>query len=109
MVEINFLKKVKSSFKVELFQSKDKVGFFFLINKKIKKFVILIVRFYQIFFSYLLRGYECRFHPTCSNYMIEAIEKKGLIKGVLLGVWRILNCHPFSKKDRDYPVNTNSG
>jgi putative membrane protein insertion efficiency factor len=108
MVKINFLKKVKSFFQMDFFQIKDKFGFV-LINKRIKKFVILIVRFYQIFFSYLLRGYECRFHPTCSNYMIEAIEKKGLIKGVLLGIWRILNCHPFSKKDRDYPVNTNSG
>ncbi|MBU6339021.1 MAG: membrane protein insertion efficiency factor YidD [Rickettsiales bacterium] len=74
------------------------------MNEKLKKIAISIVRFYQLFLSYLLRGYECRFHPTCSNYMIEAIEKKGLIKGSLLGTWRILNCHPFSKKSRDYPV-----
>lgn len=74
------------------------------IEKILKKTLIYLVRFYQIFFSYLLRGYECRFTPTCSSYMIEAVEKKGLIKGSLLGVWRILNCHPFSKKDRHDPV-----
>ena len=38
---------------------------------------------------------SCRFYPTCSSYMIEAIEKKGVIKGFLLGLVRILKCHPF--------------
>ena len=75
-----------------------------LTKKLIKKPLIFLIKTYQYFFSYLLRGYECRFHPTCSNYRLEAIKKKGLIKGFLLGIWRILNCHPFSKKDRDYPV-----
>jgi len=36
--------------------------------------------------------------------MIEAINKKGLLRGSFLGIWRILNCHPFSKKDRYNPV-----
>ena len=37
---------------------------------------------------------SCRYRPTCSNYMIGAIEKHGL-KGVLMGIARILRCHPF--------------
>lgn len=39
----------------------------------------------------------CRFHPTCSNYTIEAIEKYGVLKGVRMGAWRILRCNPFNK------------
>ncbi len=37
----------------------------------------------------------CRFYPTCSSYMIEAIEKKGLLKGMGLGLVRLCKCHPF--------------
>jgi uncharacterized protein len=74
------------------------------ITKILKKLLISLIRFYQLFFSYLLRGYECRFTPTCSNYMIQAVEKKGLIKGFLIGIWRILNCHPFSKRNQNDPV-----
>ena len=37
----------------------------------------------------------CRFHPTCSEYMMQAIEKHGVARGVALGVRRLLKCHPF--------------
>ena len=37
----------------------------------------------------------CRFHPTCSEYMKEAIEKHGVVKGVGLGLRRLSRCHPF--------------
>lgn len=51
-------------------------------------------------------GYnKCKFYPTCSNYMIEAIEKKGLLKGLFLGTLRILKCQPFSKKSGYDPVD----
>ena len=43
---------------------------------------------------------SCRFEPTCSNYMIQAIEKHGF-KGVLMGLSRILRCHPWSKTGKD--------
>ena len=54
---------------------------------------VLLVRAYQAFASPLMPP-TCRFQPTCSQYMIEAIEKKGLLRGVLKGVWRILRCNP---------------
>jgi len=38
----------------------------------------------------------CRFHPTCSEYAIQAIEKYGFIKGGFKAVWRVLRCNPFN-------------
>ncbi|GHV23327.1 hypothetical protein AGMMS49959_16030 [Planctomycetales bacterium] len=38
----------------------------------------------------------CLYEPSCSNYMIEALTKHGLLKGVGLGLWRICRCHPFA-------------
>jgi len=38
---------------------------------------------------------QCRFYPTCSHYTMEAIQKKGLWKGISLGLLRILKCNPF--------------
>ncbi len=44
----------------------------------------------------IVRGGVCRFHPTCSQYTYEAIEKYGVIKGGAMGVWRIMRCNPFN-------------
>ncbi len=73
-------------------------------DDKMKKIVILLVKSYQILLSPLLGSYKCKFNPSCSNYMIEAIQKKGLIKGLFLGICRLLRCHPFSKKSGFDPV-----
>ena len=59
-----------------------------------KYILVGFIRFYQICISPLFPP-VCRFRPTCSQYFIEALQKKGLIKGFCLGVWRILRCHPF--------------
>lgn len=40
-------------------------------------------------------GNACRFHPFCSDYMVAAVEKHGLLKGSWLGVKRLCKCHPF--------------
>jgi len=68
-----------------------------------KKIAIFFVKFYQLLISPFL-GHNCRFSPTCSAYMVEAINKKGLIKGFLLGISRLCKCHPFSKKSGFDPV-----
>ncbi len=68
-----------------------------------KKALILLIRFYQKRISPLKRSC-CRFYPTCSQYAIEAIEKKGVIRGGLMSVWRILRCNPFCKGGFD-PVD----
>jgi len=43
----------------------------------------------------------CRFYPSCSEYVIEAIEKEGILSGSFKGLKRILRCHPFSKGGYD--------
>ncbi|HOK56892.1 MAG TPA: membrane protein insertion efficiency factor YidD [bacterium] len=63
------------------------------------RFIIQLIRFYQILFSPVF-GRVCRFYPSCSEFMIQAIEKKGF-KGILLGIRRILRCHPFNKGGYD--------
>jgi putative membrane protein insertion efficiency factor len=60
----------------------------------VKKFFLLLIRFYQWAISPLL-GNNCRFIPTCSCYTHEAIQVHGVLKGIYLGIRRILRCHPF--------------
>ncbi len=58
------------------------------------RLLILCIRFYKIFIS-PLKPPTCRFYPTCSAYAIEAIQKKGPVKGTWLAIKRIAKCHPF--------------
>ena len=60
-----------------------------------KKIIIWLIRAYQI--TPLHTHNLCRFTPTCSEYMINAIDKYGVFKGLFLGIKRILRCHPFGK------------
>jgi putative membrane protein insertion efficiency factor len=59
----------------------------------IKGFIIALIRTYQRLIRPMMPP-SCRYSPSCSEYMVEAIEKKGAIIGTLKGVWRILRCHP---------------
>jgi len=60
----------------------------------------VLIRVYQKTFS-LLFGQCCRFEPTCSNYMLEAIRIHGVGYGVLLGLRRIGRCHPWNSGGLD--------
>jgi len=59
-----------------------------------KKIIIGFVRAYQIVISPLF-GASCRFHPTCSHYMMDAIDRFGVMRGGWLGLRRISHCHPW--------------
>ena len=59
-----------------------------------KTVIILLIRFYQIFISPMFPP-RCRFYPTCSQYALEAVRKKGAVKGSWLALKRNLKCHPF--------------
>lgn len=68
--------------------------------RRVLKFPIY---FYRIIISPWLPR-SCRFHPTCSSYALEALEKYGAVKGVWLTVRRLLRCHPWSRCGCDDPV-----
>jgi len=65
-----------------------------------KKILIGLVRAYQLLVSPLL-GANCRFQPTCSRYMIDAIERFGALKGLGLGLRRLSRCHPWHEGGLD--------
>ncbi|MBW7959940.1 membrane protein insertion efficiency factor YidD [Patescibacteria group bacterium] len=74
-----------------------------------KKLILRLIRGYQktkIFRSSFLKSLfltdaSCRFNPTCSEYTYRAIEKYGIAKGTLLGLKRIIRCHPWNKGGYD--------
>lgn len=70
--------------------------------------VLRLIRIYQKTLSFdhgmfkdLFPGGYCKFHPSCSEYTYQAVEKYGLFLGGIRGAWRILRCNPFSKGGDD--------
>ena len=61
---------------------------------------ILLIRFYQVAISPYTPS-TCRYSPSCSNYSIEALKKRGLFVGGWLSIKRILSCHPWGGKGYD--------
>lgn len=59
-----------------------------------RELVIGLLRFYKRWISPFLPS-ACRFHPTCSLYMLGAVEKHGTVRGVWMGLKRLSKCHPF--------------
>ena len=90
------------------------------MNKILSLLLILPIKIYQYLISPLFPG-VCRYKPTCSQYMIEALRIHGPLKGLYLGVKRILRCHPWGgsgydpvppketphKHDKSLPKNKN--
>lgn len=63
-------------------------------------FFIFMIKCYRKYLSPLL-GSNCRFEPTCSRYALQAFEKYGTFKAMVLTLKRILKCHPFNKGGYD--------
>lgn len=59
-----------------------------------RQILIACIKAYQIALSPFF-GQQCRFTPTCSHYAVESIQCHGAFKGSLLGIKRILRCHPW--------------
>lgn len=66
-----------------------------------KRILIGMIKFYRKYLSGLKINSTCIYTPTCSQYGIEAIEKHGAFKGLLLTIWRVLRCNPLSKGGYD--------
>ncbi len=64
-----------------------------------KKFIIKLIRKYQE--GTRGKNPTCRYHPTCSNYAVQAYENYNFFYATLLTVWRILRCNPLSKGGYD--------
>jgi hypothetical protein len=62
--------------------------------------LLAVVRGYQVLASPIVGG-ACRFQPSCSRYMAEAIERHGAARGAWLGVRRLARCHPFGSSGFD--------
>ncbi|MFV1974275.1 MAG: membrane protein insertion efficiency factor YidD [Candidatus Scalindua sp.] len=65
-----------------------------------KSLIVKFIRVYQIVLSPISRP-SCRFYPTCSQYAVDAIEKRGIVVGLLKSIWRVIRCNPFGGSGYD--------
>lgn len=70
-----------------------------------KHILTFLIKAYAYLISPLM-GAKCRFYPTCSGYTADAIETHGAAKGVVMGIKRLLKCHPYHKGPMIDPVPT---
>lgn len=78
----------------------NKENFTASLQKIAQAIVLAPVYFYRWCISPLLPA-SCRYTPTCSQYMVEAVQKHGIFKGVWLGLKRIARCHPWGGSGYD--------
>ena len=62
---------------------------------------LALVHAYRWTFGLLSSG-SCKYHPTCSQYALDALRQQGLVKGSILAGWRLLRCNPWSRGGVDY-------
>ena len=71
--------------------------------RRVRTVFLIPLRAYQRFVSPML-GSRCRYYPSCSEYAAQAIERFGILRGLVLAGWRLLRCNPFSHGGYD-PVD----
>jgi uncharacterized protein len=71
--------------------------------KPARRAAIAPIRFYQRAISPALPQ-RCRYHPSCSQYAVQAVGRYGILRGAILAAWRLLRCNPFSHGGYD-PVS----
>ncbi len=65
------------------------------MSSVLRRAAVLPIRGYQRLISPLL-GPRCRYYPSCSEYAVQAVERFGILRGLVLATWRLLRCNPFS-------------
>ncbi|NUQ66253.1 MAG: membrane protein insertion efficiency factor YidD [Pirellulales bacterium] len=73
-----------------------------LLSQLPARVLIGAIRIYKFLLSPIF-GQQCRFHPTCSTYFIEAVQKYGAFRGSWRGILRICRCHPWHPGGFDPP------
>jgi uncharacterized protein len=66
-----------------------------------RQIAALPVHAYRAVVSPLI-GPRCKYHPTCSRYALDAIQEVGVVRGLILAVWRLLRCNPWSHGGVDH-------
>ena len=74
-----------------------------MIGRALTRVALACIAFYKRWISPILPP-MCRYEPTCSAYMRQAIERKGFWRGLCKGLWRICRCHPLARGGWD-PVD----
>jgi putative membrane protein insertion efficiency factor len=68
-----------------------------------RSLVVAALRLYQRFISPAF-GQRCRYYPSCSEYAVQAVQRFGILRGLVLASWRLLRCNPWSRGGFD-PVD----
>jgi uncharacterized protein len=66
------------------------------------RLAIALVRLYQVLLSPLVPEGTCKYHPSCSQYAVDALREHGLVRGTTLACWRLLRCNPWSAGGVDH-------
>ncbi|HIL27453.1 MAG TPA: membrane protein insertion efficiency factor YidD [Nitrospinaceae bacterium] len=71
-----------------------------VIDLLVRRLFVYLVKGYRFFLSPIF-GKHCRFHPTCSQYALDALNSKSLFSGIRMILVRISKCHPFNQGGHD--------
>ncbi len=63
--------------------------------RRLRIVVVILIRGYQWLVSPVL-GERCKYYPSCSAYALQAVQRFGILRGLVLAVWRLLRCNPWS-------------
>jgi putative membrane protein insertion efficiency factor len=64
-------------------------------SRALRRLAVLPIRLYQWLLSPLV-GQRCKYYPSCSEYAVQAVQRFGILRGVVLAGWRVLRCNPWS-------------
>ena len=67
----------------------------------VRRVFVAPIRVYQRLLSPIL-GPRCKYYPSCSEYAAQAVERYGILRGLVLAGWRLLRCNPWSRGGVDY-------
>jgi putative membrane protein insertion efficiency factor len=65
------------------------------VTRRLRRLWVLPIRAYQLLLSPLV-GERCKYYPSCSEYAVQAIQRFGILRGLVLAGWRLLRCNPWS-------------